>query len=73
MSEWKNAESAPKDGTWVLLRGRNSAGQPMVPIVAAFNPPGSVKHFGWVDVGSFKPVDEAAVEWTDLPDWGDPK
>lgn len=37
MSEWKDIESAPKDGTWLLLRGRNAAGYPMIPVVCRWS------------------------------------
>lgn len=64
-------DTAPKDGTWILLRGRNAVGVPMIPIVAAWNPAGS-KHFGWVDSGSFKPSDnlaaDAGADWAPLPE-----
>lgn len=64
--EWQPANTAPKDQTWLLLRGRNSVGQPMVPVVAAWMPPGA-KHQGWVDSGTFKPLDNLVT--TDGADW----
>lgn len=33
---WQPIETAPKDGSWFLLRGRNSAGAPMIPVVVAW-------------------------------------
>lgn len=36
MSGWQSIESAPKDGTWILLRGRNSLNYPMIPVVCAW-------------------------------------
>lgn len=63
---WRPIETAPKDGTWVLIRGQNAVRRPMVPIVAAFRPPGCL-HIGWVDSGSFRHVDQFAIEWAPLP------
>lgn len=64
---WRTMESAPKDKTWILLRGRNAANRPMVPVVAAWRPFGASSDCGWVDSGSFKPVDNLAIEWHALP------
>lgn len=66
--EWQSTKTAPRDGTWILLRGRNSAGQPMIPVVAAWMPAGA-RHQGWADSGSFKPVDDlaAGADWQPLP------
>lgn len=66
MSEWQPIETAPKDGSWVLLRGINAVGRSMIPVVAAFRPAGCL-HVGWVDSGSFKHVDDLAVDWHPLP------
>ena len=58
---WRPISEAPKDGTWILLRGRNSVGQRMVPVVAAWCPPGS-SGVGWRDSGSYKCVDDLATD-----------
>jgi hypothetical protein len=72
MSEqkWKPASTAPRDGTWLLLRGRNMANEPMIPVVVAWKPPGSPST-GWWDSGSFKNCDSLATgdaDWHPLPD-----
>ena len=49
--DWQSSDSAPKDGTWILIRGRNAVGQPMIPIAAAWVTGGLVdapdKHIAW--------------------------
>lgn len=72
-SKWRDFADAPKDGTWILIRGRNTIKQPMVPVVAAFNPAGTM-HWGWVDSGSFRLVESIVAygcDWQPLPSWGD--
>lgn len=36
VGNWKPIKSAPRDGSWFLLRGRNSADRPMVPVVVSW-------------------------------------
>lgn len=69
---WKPMAEAPRDGTWILLRGRNMAGQPMVPVVAAFKPVGAAHHGdSWVDSRGFENCDSLAADqgadWHPLP------
>jgi hypothetical protein len=72
MSErWKLMNTAPKDGTWILLRGRNSIGELMVPVVAAWCPPAAKSH-GWADSGSLRNFDALAsdprADWCAIPE-----
>jgi hypothetical protein len=68
VSEWKPIETAPKNDQWILIRGRNSANKPMIPIVAAWHPPGVMTRHGWVESLGFRDVNEYAIEWTELPE-----
>jgi hypothetical protein len=67
--EYQSIDSAPKDGTWILIRGRNAADYPMVPVVCAW------RDGAWRDSASLRdmthlivdvPVDSSA-DWAPLP------
>lgn len=63
----------PDDGTWILLRGRNAVGVPMVPVVAAWRRgEGRATEPAWRDSANLKDVsylvaDEGA-DWAPLPE-----
>lgn len=66
-------EPPPKDGTWVLLRGRNAAGRPMIPVVASWRKgEGTGYEVAWRDSGTLKIVNELAsdegADWAQLPE-----
>ena len=65
---WLTIETAPK-GEWILLRGRNTIGEPMIPVVANYHSP-SGRGYGWWDVASYKNVNDLAergADWQHLP------
>ncbi|TVR06655.1 MAG: hypothetical protein EA385_15165 [Salinarimonadaceae bacterium] len=72
MNVWQPMAAAPKDGTWILLRGRNDVGHPMIPVVVAWCPPGiGSRGVGWFDTASFRLMDSLAAtpgaDWASLP------
>lgn len=81
MSKYQPVDAVPppKDGTWFLLRGRNSAGQPMIPVVAswAFGVSGGSEKT-WRDSASLRNVSfliidvppGVSADWASLPDDG---
>lgn len=70
---WRPIGTAPKDGTWILLRGRNGAGRPMVPVVAAWRVgegSGDALRVTWRDSASLRDVSSLLKEdGGALPDW----
>jgi hypothetical protein len=73
-NEWQPIGDAPTDGTWILIRGRNSANRPMIPVVCAWRR-GERGDFAWRDSASLRdmtrliadvPADGAA-DWHPLP------
>jgi hypothetical protein len=69
---WRPIESAPRDGTWILVRGRNSAGHPMIPVVCAWGT-GFGRHASgrWVDSATLSDMSalEADVPHGSMADW----
>ena len=70
---WQPSDTAPMDGTWVLLRGRNGANFPMIPVVCAY-----VRREGrmaWRDSASMKNMNDlisdvpqgSSADWHPLP------
>lgn len=50
---WRDIATAPKNGEWILLRGRNAAGFPMIPVVCSWarHPEG---YMCWLDAASHR-------------------
>lgn len=78
MTDWRPMATAPKDGSWILLRGRNSAGRPMVPVVVSWRTDrGGRDPHAWRDSSTLGDLTELAVygvgqslpDWQPLPDW----
>lgn len=63
---WKPIDTAPKDGRWILIRGRNSIGRLMVPVVASWRQ-GHDHLYGWHDSASLKNLNDLAA--TEAADW----
>lgn len=76
--DWKSSDTAPTDGTWILIRARNSIDKPTVPIVAAYKSGGAVgtsrtdHHIAWRSSETGDDLTNYMADgwdWTPLPDW----
>jgi len=75
--EWNPIETLPKDRPF-LLRGRNSIGRPMIPVVVMWWKPDGKGALGFNDVASGKDMSDMvsyvalngkSADWCELPDW----
>jgi len=74
-ASWQSIETAPKDGTWILLRGRNSADYPMIPVVCAWRR-GEDGRMAWRDSAGLRDMNVliadvpagSAADWHPLPE-----
>lgn len=70
-------ETAPKDGTWILIRGRNAADHPMIPVVCRWaRSINGADPITWRDSASDRdmshlvadvPPNSAGADWAPLP------
>lgn len=74
MSNYQPIKDAPRDGTWILLRARNSAYLPMVPIVASWRvgEGRAIKSLAWRESLTLRDVsylaNDRGADWAPLPD-----
>lgn len=72
---WRPMEEAPLDGTWILLRGRNAANHPMIPVVCSWRSASIVSPLAWRDSASLRDMQhlisdvppDGAADWASLP------
>ncbi len=65
MSTWQPIDTAPKDGTWVLLTGGHAA-EPTGPCVVGFWDRDDWAYAHWD--GSWYSIYEAPTHWMPLPE-----
>jgi hypothetical protein len=71
--QWRPIETAPKDGTFVLLRGgKESTGEKVAPVVVAFFDPNAIGagDGGWAYAhwfGGWRSYYDSPVEWMPVP------